>query len=135
LIGVSVALASAIVVGDGVPVPLTASPGDAQRGRAIVVSRQLGMCLLCHGGSFPEEPTPGTVAGSLDGAGARWTEAQLRLRVVDARRVEPSTVMPAYHRLPDPSAGLTRVAPAWQGRPILDAQQVEDVVAFLRTLR
>ncbi len=122
------------VVGDGVPQPLTGEPGDAARGRAIVVDRQRGLCLLCHGGPFPEEPRPGTVAGSLAGAGSRWTEAQLRLRVADARRLNPDSLMPSFHRAPAADAAQ-RVAPAWQGRPILGAQEVEDVVAFLKTLR
>ncbi len=129
------ALATALVVGDGIPQPLTAVQGDPGRGRAIVVDRQQGMCLLCHGGPFPEEPSPGTVAGSLAGAGARWTDAQLRLRVADARRLDPRSVMPSYHLRAPAEPPLQRVAPAWQDRPILDAQQVEDVVAFLKTLR
>ncbi len=119
------------VVGDGIPLPLTAQPGDAARGRAIVVQRQVGMCLLCHSGPFPEERTPGSVGASLSGAGSRWNAAQLRLRVADARRLNPDSVMPAFHRLP---AG-ERVGAAWAGKPILDAQQLEDVVAFLLTLR
>jgi sulfur-oxidizing protein SoxX len=130
----ALALASFVVVGDGIPEPLTATPGDSVRGRAIVVNRQVGLCLLCHRGPFdatPEERQQGTLATDLSGVGARWSAAQLRLRVVDSRRVNPDTVMPAYHRVDD----LKRVGPAWQGRTILDAQQVEDVVAFLRTLR
>ncbi len=122
------------VVGDGVPTSLTGVPGDPVRGHAIVASRQQGMCLLCHNGPaalFPGERSPGTVSGPLAGAGARWSEAQLRLRVADARRLNPDTVMPAYLR----SEGLQRVGRAWQGRTLLDAQQVEDVVAFLRTLK
>jgi len=130
----ALALASFVVVGDGIPKPLTATPGDSVRGRAIVVNRQVGLCLLCHRGPFdatPEERQQGTVATDLAGVGARWSEAQLRLRVVDSRRLNPETVMPAYHRVDD----LQRVGTAWQGRTILDAQQVEDVVAFLGTLR
>ena len=119
------------VQGDSILQPLTAAPGDAARGRAIVTSRQQGLCLLCHSGPFPEERFQGTVATSLAGTGARWTVAQLRLRIVDSRRVNPDTVMPAFHR----SGGLQRVGAAWQGKPILDAQQVEDVVAFLATLQ
>ena len=127
-------LAGIVVVGDGIPEPLTAAPGDPGRGRAIVVNRQVGLCLLCHRGPFaatPEERQQGTLATDLAGAGARWSEAQLRLRIVDSRRLNTETVMPAYHR----AHGLARVGVAWQGRTILDAQQVEDVVAFLRTLR
>jgi sulfur-oxidizing protein SoxX len=130
----ALALAGIVVVGDGIASPLTATPGDAARGRAIVVNRQVGLCLLCHRGPFdatPEERQQGTLATDLAGAGGRWREGRPRLRVVDSRRVNPETVMPAYHRVD----GLERVGAAWQGRKILDAQQVEDVVAFLRTLR
>lgn len=119
------------VVGDGIPAALTATPGDAARGRAIVADRRVGLCLLCHSGPFPEERFQGELAPSLAGAGARSTAAQLRLRLVDARRLNPQTTMPAYFR----SEGLARVGSAWQGRTILDAQQVEDVVAFLLTLK
>lgn len=111
--------------------PLTAQPGDSARGRAIVVNRQQGLCLLCHSGPFPEERFQGNVAGSLAGAGARWSAAELRARIVDARRINPASPMPAFHR----TDGLQRVGPAWQGRPVLDAQQVEDVVAFLQSLK
>ena len=119
------------VVGDAIPDPLTAEPGDAARGRALVADRQASACLLCHAGPFPEERQQGDLAPSLAGAGARWSGAQLRLRVVDAARLNPATIMPPYHRV----EGLTRVAPALAGKPILSAQQVEDVVAFLATLR
>ena len=115
----------------GLDTPLAATPGDATRGRAIVASRQQGLCLLCHRGPFPEERFQGTVASDLAGAGARWTTAQLRLRIVDSRRLNPDTEMPAFHS----TQGLQRVGAAWQGRPVLDAQQVEDVVAFLATLQ
>jgi L-cysteine S-thiosulfotransferase len=124
---------AALVVGDGIPASLTGTPGDAVRGRAIVASRQQGMCLLCHSGPaalFPEERTPGTVAGPLAGAGARWSEAQLRLRVADARRLNPQSVMPSYLR----TEGLQQVGQAWQGKALMTPQQVEDVVAFLRSL-
>ena len=122
---------SFVVVADGIPQPLTSTPGDADRGRAIVTSRQQGLCLLCHSGPFPEERAQGNLATNLEGAGRRWSEAQLRLRIVDARRLDPGSLMPALHR----SSALERVGRAWQGRPVLDAQQVEDVVAFLRTLQ
>jgi L-cysteine S-thiosulfotransferase len=119
------------VVGDGIPQPLSAAPGDAERGRALVASRQTGLCLLCHSAPIAEERFQGNLATNLAGAGARWSEAQLRLRVVDARRLNPLTPMPAYHR----TDGLQRVGATWQGKPVLSAQQVEDVVAYLRTLR
>jgi len=119
------------VVGDAIPAPLASRRGDPARGRAIVTSRQTGLCLLCHRGPFPEEKLQGTLAPDLAGVGKRWSEAQLRLRVVDSRRLHPDSIMPAYYR----TEGLTRVGAAWRGRPVLDAQQVEDVVALLATLR
>jgi len=119
------------VVGDAIPMPLTDRPGDPARGRAIVASRQVGLCLLCHAGPFPEEKFQGNLAPDLAGAGSRWTDGQLRLRLVDARRINPATIMPPYYRVDD----LTRVGASWRGKPVLTAEQIEDVVAFLATLR
>ena len=110
---------------------LTGATGDPQRGRAIVANRQVGLCLLCHSGPFPEERFQGNLAPDLRGAGSRWSEGQLRLRIVDSSRINPATIMPAYHR----TEGLVRVAPAWRGKPVLSAAQIEDVVAFLMTLK
>jgi sulfur-oxidizing protein SoxX len=119
------------IVGDGIPMPLADTPGDPARGRAIIVNRQLGLCLLCHSGPFPEEKLQGNLAPSLAGAGSRSSVGQLRLRIVDAARLNPDTIMPPYYR----TEGLTRVAPAFASKPVLSAEQVEDVVAFLTTLR
>ena len=119
------------VVGDAIPASLTGTGGNPEHGRAIVVNRQVGLCLLCHSGPFAEERFQGTLAPDLRGAGARSTEGQLRLRIVDASRLKPETIMPPYYRID----GLTRVAPAFQGKPGLTAEQIEDVVAFLVTLR
>jgi sulfur-oxidizing protein SoxX len=116
---------------DGLPGSLTGRLGDPVRGRAIVVDRQAGMCLLCHSGPFAEERFQGDLGPDLDGAGSRWSEAELRLRLVDPRRFNPSTIMPSFRR----TEGLNRVAPARRGQPLLTAEQVEDVVAFLITLR
>ncbi len=124
------------VVADGMPAALTATPGDAARGRAIVAQRQVGLCLLCHSGPIPEERFQGNLAPPLDGAGSRWTTAQLRLRVVDSRRLNPASLMPPLHALPGAAAEeRQRVGAAWRGKPVLDAQQVEDVVAYLQTLK
>lgn len=120
-----------VVVGDAVPASLTNTPGNAARGRTIVASRQVGLCLLCHTGPFPEERFQGSLAPDLAGTGSRWTEGQLRLRVVDAQRLNPASIMPPYHR----TDSLTQVGSVWRSQPILAAQQVEDVVAFLRTLQ
>ena len=125
------AVAAAASAEDGLPQSLTGAKGDPARGRAIVVNRQVGLCLLCHSGPFPEERFQGNLAPDLRGAGARWSEAQLRLRIVDSSRVNPASIMPAYYR----SEGLTRVGKAWQGKPVLSAEQIEDVVAYLVTLK
>lgn len=119
------------VDGDAIVAPLAGQPGDAARGRAIVLARQVSTCLLCHGGPFPEERFQGTVGPSLSGVGARLSEGQLRLRIVDAAAANPQTVMPSFYRV----AGLARVARQWEGKPVLSADQVEDVVAYLATLR
>jgi L-cysteine S-thiosulfotransferase len=124
-------LVSYVVVDDGIPRALTDQASDAARGRAVVANRQVGLCLLCHNGPFPEERFQGTLAPPLQGAGLRWSTAQLRLRIVDAGRLNPDTIMPPYYR----TTGLQRVAKAFAGKPLLSAQQVEDVVAFLATLR
>ncbi len=116
---------------DAIPKSLTGAKGDPARGRAIVVNRQVGLCLLCHNGPFPEERFQGNLAPDLAGAGKRASEGQLRLRIVDSSRLNPATIMPAYHR----TEGLARVAPAFRGKPILSAEQIEDVVAFLMTLK
>jgi L-cysteine S-thiosulfotransferase len=118
------------VVSDAIPASLTGLAGDPVRGRAIVVKRE-SACLLCHSGPFPEERFQGDLSPNLKGAGSRWTEGQLRLRLVDASRLNPATIMPSYYRI----EGLNRVAPAWRGKPILSAEQIEDVVAYLATLR
>ncbi len=125
------AVVPAAVVGDALAASLTGVAGDASKGRAIVANRQLGLCLLCHTGPIPEERFQGNLAPSLAGAGSRWTEGQLRLRIVDARRLNPQSIMPAYYR----TEGLTRVSTAVQGQPLLTAQQIEDVVAYLLTLK
>ena len=117
--------------GDAISASLTGRPGDPAGGRRIVASRQIGLCLLCHSGPFPEERLQGDLAPDLAGAGARWSEGQLRLRIVDASRLNPDTIMPPYYRI----EGLRRVAQQFRGRPILTAEQVEDVVAYLRTLK
>jgi sulfur-oxidizing protein SoxX len=126
-----VALRPYMIIGDAIPASLTGSSGDPVRGREIVVNRQVGLCLLCHSGPFPEQKFQGTMAPDLKGAGARSSEGQLRLRIVDASRIKPDTIMPPYYR----ADGLERVAPSFQGKPILTAEQIEDVIAFLLTLR
>lgn len=119
------------IVDDAIPASLTGKPGDAARGRAIVANRSVGLCLLCHSGPIAEERFQGDLAPSLAGAGSRWSEGQLRLRIVDGSRLNADTIMPAYYR----TGGLQRVARAFDGKTILSAAQVEDVVAYLLTLK
>lgn len=113
----------------GIPASLTGAKGDPARGRAIITNRQLGLCLLCHSGPFPEERFQGNLAPDLRSA-ARLNEAQIRQRIVDPRVANPQTVMPAYYKTDG-----TRVAPSYRGKTILTAEQIEDVVAFLVTLK
>jgi sulfur-oxidizing protein SoxX len=124
------ALQTYAVVGDGIPDSLTGVPGDAARGRTLVLDRA-STCILCHSGPFPETRFQGDLAPNLAGAGSRWSESQLRLRLVDASRFNPETIMPSYYRVD----GLERVGRNWQGKPILSAEQIEDIVAYLITLR
>ena len=116
---------------DAIDAPLTSQAGDPVRGRQIVENRELSACLLCHSGPFPAPHLQGTIGPSLAGVGARLSAGQIRLRLVDARRVNPDPIMPPYFV----SDGLNRVGQAWQGRTALNGQQIEDVVAFLTTLR
>jgi L-cysteine S-thiosulfotransferase len=118
------------VVGGAIPAPLTPEPGDPQRGRAIIIGRN-GNCLLCH--ALPEtgEKFMGNVGPLLSGIGSRLGPGELRLRIVDPTRVNRDAVMPAYYRV----HGLDSPAAEYRGKPILTAQQVEDVVAYLLTLR
>jgi len=107
---------------DEIPAPLSGAKGDPQRGRAIVANRQVGLCLLCHNGPFPEERFQGDLAPDLRGVGSRLT---------DPARANPQTIMPAYYK----TDGLTRVAPSYRGKPVLSAEQIEDVLAYLVTLK
>jgi sulfur-oxidizing protein SoxX len=118
------------VVGDAIPAPLAGTPGDAARGREVVLGRD-GNCLLCHAVPDAGARAMGDLAPPLAGIGARLTAAQLRLRIADSIRLNRETIMPSYFR----TDGLSRVAGNWQGRPILTAQQVEDTIAYLLTLR
>jgi L-cysteine S-thiosulfotransferase len=123
--------ANATTTADTIPAPLTTTAGDPINGRAIVSNRNVGLCLLCHSAAFADQAAPSNLAPTLDGIGARYNAAQLRLRIVDSRRLNAASIMPAYYRV----EGLTRVSAALQGKPILNAQQIEDVVAFLVTLK
>jgi sulfur-oxidizing protein SoxX len=127
---VAQALRPYVVAGDAIAESLTGTPGDAAQGRALVLART-STCILCHSGPFPEEKFQGDLAPSLAGAGSRWSEGQLRLRLVDASRLNAATIMPSYYRVD----GLHRVGTVWRDKPILSAGQIEDMVAYLVSLR
>jgi L-cysteine S-thiosulfotransferase len=122
------ACAAQPVATDRIDAPFAAS-GDAARGREVFVAREGGHCVLCH--AVPGVEIAGNVGPSLAGLGARLTPAQIRLRVADITRVNPAAAMPAFHR----TEGLTRVAPEYRGKTALTGQQVEDVIAWLSTLK
>jgi sulfur-oxidizing protein SoxX len=119
------------VVGDAIPAPLGGKIGDPERGRALVLDRTQGNCLICHQVPEPNQPFQGTIGPDLTGVGARLDTGQLRLRLVDAGLLNPRTVMPPYFR----NQGLRDVAPAFRDRPALTAQEIEDVVTYLASLR
>ena len=116
--------------GDLLVESLTATPGDPLRGRAIVASRQTGLCLLCHSGPFPEERFQGNLAPELSISAGRLSAPQLRARIMDASRFNPGTIMPTYYK----AQNLQRVAPKFIGQSLLNEQEIEDVVAFLVSL-
>jgi sulfur-oxidizing protein SoxX len=122
-------LAPVSVVDGGIPQPLTGQPGDPARGRVIANDRQRGGCLNCH--AVPNARSPGDLGPDLTGVAARHPMAVLRLRVVDPRKIDPESRMPAFYSLD----GLTRVAKAFEGKPLLQPQEIEDVLAFLATLK
>ena len=126
----------AVVTMNGVPTipsPLTAEPGDPAAGQQVVIERRLGNCLSCHEiEALRNEPFHGEVGPPLDGVASRWDAAALRMIIVNPKKVfGEDTVMPAFYRVD----GLYRVRPEFLGKPILSAQEVEDVVAFLATMK
>jgi L-cysteine S-thiosulfotransferase len=111
---------------------LTGQPGDPARGRAVYLDRKLGNCITCHVSADVEgEPFPGEVGPPLDGAGDRYTEAELRALIANSKVVYEGTIMPGFYTL---DVG-ERVGEKYAGETILSAQQVEDVVAYLMTLK
>lgn len=112
--------------------PLTAQAGNPANGAATIADRKLGNCLACHQVTkLKAEPFHGDVGPALDGVASRWNEGQLRMIVVDPKKVFDDTAMPSFYR----TEGMHRVRKEFQDKPMLTAQQVEDVVAFLKTLK
>jgi sulfur-oxidizing protein SoxX len=118
------------IVDGGIPESLTDVPGDRFRGELLVRDPANASCLICHSMPIPDEPDPGNIGPDLAGVADRYTEAELRLRVVDPKVVSPDTIMPAYYSL----RNLNRVEEQYVGKTIYSAQDVEDVIAFLMTL-
>ena len=119
-----------VITGESIYESLSTEPGNPVRGRAIVASRQTGLCLLCHSGPFPEERFQGNLAPELKGSVARLNAPELRARIVNAAHFNPQTIMPSYYQV----AQYNRVAPKFAGQTILSGQEIEDVIAFLTTL-
>lgn len=115
---------------DAIAAPLTRVPGDPARGRAVFLDTERGHCLRCHRVAALEAPFQGTVGPDLSRVGDRLNPAQLRLRLVDMSVLNPDTVMPPYHRTHD----LHQVAEAYRGKPVLAAQDIEDLIAYLLSL-
>lgn len=120
-----------VVKDDAIAKSLTGKPGDPVAGRKTVINRKLGHCVSCHKMPIPDQSFQGDVAPNLAGVGSRYTAGELRLRIVNPKKINPDTFMPAYYR----TEGLHRVQKKWRGKTILSAQQVEDVIAYLMTLR
>lgn len=117
--------------GDAIPNSLSGQAGDPIKGRTIVTSRQTGLCILCHAGPFPEERFQGNLAPDLKLSIANLSAAQLRARLVDPSKTNTNTIMPAYFRIDH----LQRVAPPFVGKTVLSAQEIEDVIAYLLTIK
>ena len=124
-------LAKFRVIADGIPEAIGGTTGNAERGRALILGREAANCVLCHAVPEPSLRFSGNLGPPLGGVARTLSVAQLRLRVVDNMRVKPTTIMPSYYRI----EGFDQVAGAYRGKPILDAEQIEDIVAYLATLR
>ena len=106
--------------------------GDARRGKKIAIDRGLGNCLACHAMPIPEEDFHGQIGPPLYGVALRYNEAQLRARLVDATLINPQSIMPGFYRHPE---NHHRLAFRFEGKTFLSARQIEDLVAYLLTLK
>jgi len=116
---------------DSLPTPLTAQSGDIARGRALFASREGGHCVLCHQLDGLEVAFQGNLGPSLNNIGARFSPAQLRMRIVDYDRIKPGVAMPSYYR----QDGLNQVEDRFVNQTVLSAQDIEDIIAYLGTIK
>ena len=114
-----------------IPKPLTDQPGDPVKGREVAINRKKGNCLACHVMPIPEQSFHGEIGPDLNGIGSRYQIGEMRLRVVDSKILNPHTIMPAFYRID----GFNRVAKKFQGKTMLSPQEVEDLLAYLMSLR
>jgi sulfur-oxidizing protein SoxX len=112
--------------------PLCGLDGDALRGKRVVSDSHTGNCLACHQLPIPGIEAYGTIGPPLQGIASRFTEAQIRVRIVDTRNINPMSIMPGFYR--DPRL-INRPGKPYRGKTFLTAQQVEDVIAYLVTLK
>lgn len=123
-------MANVNIVDGTIPTSLTGKPGDPVTGRKVVINRKKGNCLACHQMPIPEQQFHGETGPDLSDVGARMSEAELRMRLVDPKVVNPDTMMPSFYK-----TDLHRVLKSFQGKTVLDAQEVEDIIAYLKTLK
>ena len=118
---------------------LTGAAGDPAAGMQVYADKGLGNCVACHQiSSLPDVPFQGNVGPALDGVADRWSPEEIRGILVNAKMTYEGTVMPAYYKVDGfirPGNAYTGKAPEGALEPLLSAQQIEDVVAFLSTLK
>lgn len=124
-------IAPSQIVGDAIPDSLTGAPGDLEQGKAVFVEREGGHCVLCHVVTSLDAPFQGDLGPALSDVGARLSPGQIRLRIVDASQLNAETVMPPYYRI----HGLNQVVDGQAGQPVLSSEQIEDLVAYLASLK
>ena len=125
-------LVSYVIVDDmSIPKSLTGEAGDAEKGRALAINRKKGNCLACHAMPIPEQQFHGETGPTLYGVGNRLSEGELRLQLVNSKVTNEDTLMPSFYR----TFGFNRPLKKFAGKSILTAQEVEDIVAYLKTLK
>ena len=117
--------------GESIPKSLTGKPGDAKNGRKLSINRKKGNCLACHVMPIPEQAFHGKIGPTLMNIASRMSEGEMRLRIVDPKVINPDTIMPAFYK----KDGFTRVLKKFQGKTMLSAAQIEDIIAYLKTIK